>query len=241
MAASQGLEAELASIVRKLSSELGGNLHACILYGSAARGDWIAGVSDLNLLIVLEESTPPAHAAIAEALEASPFVSPFVIGLPGMQRTFRAFATKFLSIRRNYRLLHGTDVLAALSIDAAQERFLVEQALRNHRLRLVHAYISFRDDRRRFTQFIVRSRVGILVQLSEALRLNGVDVPKSHSERLPILERQMGTDASVLRDLAAIKQQKRFLRDDEVPAYHTRLYGLLTGAISWIEQQWPSP
>ena len=51
-----------------------------------------------------------------------------VLAVKEIGRSFRAFAIKFLSIRRDYRVLHGADPLQDLTIDPEHERFLCEKA-----------------------------------------------------------------------------------------------------------------
>jgi len=135
------LEATLKRAVESLQAELGENLHSCCLYGSAVRGNAIEGVSDLNLLLVLNESTSVAHEAIGRVLADFPLIDPFVLARRGLERSARAFAPKFASIRRNYRVLHGADPLAAATFDPALEKFLCEQVTRNLRLRLVYSFV----------------------------------------------------------------------------------------------------
>lgn len=136
------LEAILNDTVAALKAGLGDNLHSCCLYGSAVRGNAIDGISDLNLLIVLNTSDSAAHQAVARALEGRPQIDPFVLGRRGFERSARAFAPKFASIRRHHRVLHGADPLTELKVDESLERFLCEQALRNLRLRLVYAFVT---------------------------------------------------------------------------------------------------
>ena len=50
-------EAIVGSLISDLDQSLAGR-YSAVLYGSAARGDWVAGVSDINLLLVLEDSSP---------------------------------------------------------------------------------------------------------------------------------------------------------------------------------------
>jgi hypothetical protein len=228
-------------IVARLKEILAGNLYSCILYGSAVRGDLVADVSDANLLMVLEESTPQAHLAIIEAISGPVRVDPFIIGRRGMERSIRAFGPKFLSIRRDYCLLHGADFLADLNLDPELERFLNEQALRNQRLRLVHAFTTLRGNSRRYSQYILHTRTGVIVQLSEALRLSGVEMPHDFSDQLPIIEREMEVDATVLRDLSRLKEHFRVLSAEEITRYHADLFQLLDRAIGWIEEKWPNP
>src|SRR5882757_6395225 len=63
-----GLQKAVDDAVHALRTELGDNLHSCCLYGSAVRGNAIEGVSDINLLVILNESTSGAHEAVARAI-----------------------------------------------------------------------------------------------------------------------------------------------------------------------------
>ena len=140
--------------VEALRARLRDNIYSCIQYGSTVRGGARPGVSDINLLMVLNESTPEAHAALAKILREFPRIDPMVLAINEIERSFRAFAIKFLSIRRDYRVLHGADPLKDLVIDADHERFLCEQALRNIRLRLVNSFLRFGHDRKRFCDYL---------------------------------------------------------------------------------------
>ena len=241
----------LHAAVTALAAQLGENLHSCILYGSAVRGDFVQVVSDVNLLIVLNESTPAAHATIARAVKGKLRIDPFVIGRPGMERSFNAFALKFLSIQRNYEVLHGADVLAGLDVDPDHERFLCEQALRNVRLRLVRGYIVFGTDRERYTRFLVRWIPTIFIDLSEALRLIGTDIPHDFIDRIPILARGFNTDVTVLEKLLELKEHPphlslgadlslgRRLSAEDIERFHDQVFRLLTHAIDWMAERWP--
>jgi hypothetical protein len=231
------LEADLNQVVEALKTELGSNLSSCCLYGSAVRGNAIEGVSDLNLLIVLNESNSTAHQAIARALDGRPRIDPFVLGRPGLERSARAFATKFASIRRNYRVLHGADPLVAIKVDPELEKFLCEQAVRNLRLRLVYSFVTHRRHKG-YDRFIVRNVTGLFVQLSEALRLAGVTIPTDFAARIARFEREFKIDGQVLCDLLALKREQRRLSDAEITRWHERLFPIVDAALHWIEERW---
>ena len=91
------IQVRLDRTVDLLQKLLGENLHSCILYGSAVRGDFVPAVSDLNFLMVLNESTAEAHAAIADAVRGTLRIEPFVLGRKGLERSMRSFALKFRS------------------------------------------------------------------------------------------------------------------------------------------------
>ena len=228
----------LDQTVSALQKALGNNLHSCCLYGSTVRGDSIEGVSDINLLIVLAESTAEAHLAISRVIDENPKIDPFVLGLRGFERSVRAFAPKFLSIRRNYRVLSGADVLKDIKVDPQLERFLCEQAMRNLRLRLARAFIC-RHQTRAYGNFLVHIEKPLLLRLSEMLRLDGRDLPDEIPERIPIFSKEFGVDEQLFNDLMALKNNPRNLSDAEMIQWHERLFPAVDKALAWIETRWP--
>jgi hypothetical protein len=232
------IQQALDAAVAALTSRLGENLHSLVLYGSAAR-EGVLKPADLNLLIVLEESTPEAHAAIAQAIRGPVPVEPFVLARKLLGRSLQAFAVKFLSIRRHRKVLHGADPLADLPVSEDLARFLVEQAVRNLRLRLVHAFIVFGHDRPRYATYVIETLPAILTDLAEALRQQGTEVPDPFPARIPLFSSTFGADASILLDLLAIKAAPRALSADEVSPTHARLFRLLDAAVRWMEATWP--
>ena len=234
----------LNAAVDGLKSQLGDNLYACVVYGSAVRGDFVPVASDINLLIVLNESTPQAHADIAGVAGGKLRIDPFVIGRPGMERSLHAFAMKFLSIQRDYEVLHGVDPLAGFEINAEHQRFLCEQQLRNVRLRLVRAFIVFGGQRRRYRAFLRQWIPTVFVDVSEALRLADIEIPHDFADRVPVIASEFEVDASVLKDLLVLKESRPRRWTDGISAekvrdLHSRTFNLLTSVIQWMETRWP--
>ena len=224
----------LARVTRTLTEHLGNNLYSCCVYGSTVRGNAVPGVSNVNLLIILNQSHPAAHEAIARALEGLAQVVPFVLGREGLERSARAFAPKFASIKRNYRVLCGADPLSNLPADRDQEWFLCEQALRNLRLRMAYAFITrHRGDG--YEHFIQRSVTPIFVQVSEALRVSGTSLPKDFEQRINLMETEFKIDGQVLRDLLAFKAKPQKISPREAIAWHGRLFPVIDTVVRWIE------
>jgi hypothetical protein len=126
------------------------------------------------------------------------------------------------------------------NIDPSLERFLCEQALRNLRLRFVRAFILFGESRKRYQQFVQRHDAALFVDLSELLRLNGVEVPKEFPDRIPIMEKTFGLDGSPLRKLLVLKETTGWLASDEIQPLHAGIFAALDRAIRWLEEKWPS-
>jgi hypothetical protein len=234
-----GIKTSLARFVRTLRAQLPENLHACVIYGSAVRGGFVPDISDVNLLIVLEASSPEAHAVIGEAVRREGRIAPFVIERGQLRRTARAFAPKFQSIQRSYLVIEGPDPLAGLVFDAEVFRFLAEQELRNARLRLTRAFILWGDDPKRYTRYLVESTAMVLSAASDAVRCAGILVPHGVVERLSVVERTLGADVGVLVALLDLRRAPPSLAPTDLTQFHGQLLALIDRAIQWMEGRWP--
>jgi predicted nucleotidyltransferase len=237
---SENLEAVLKQVVAGLSEALGDNLNSCCLYGSAVRGNFDTDTSDINLLILLNQSDVHAHIALASALQKFKRIDPFVLAKRGFERSFRMFSPKFASIQRHYRVLFGADPLVSLRVKPAEEQFLTEQAFRNLRLRLVYAFVTRHHHPNAYQRFIVRNITPLFVQLSDILRLNEIEVPIEFRSRVPLIETQFKIDGSVLYDLLELKTNRKKLSDKDETVWHERLFPLIDRVLVWIEENWPS-
>ncbi len=96
--------------VERIRSAAGTNLLAVILYGSVAAGDYVADHSDVNLLCVLGDTSFPAIAALAPAVEwwgKQKHRAPLLMSAEEMRRSADVFSIEFLDMRRHYRVLWG--------------------------------------------------------------------------------------------------------------------------------------
>jgi len=228
-------------ICKQLPAVLGANLYSCVLYGSAVRGNVVPDVSDINILIVLNESTPDAHMAIADCIEGNVRIDPFIISRKGMERSFRVFAIKFRSIKRHYKVLCGADPVADFSVTDDAVRFLCEQTLRNLRLRSVHNYLRNRRNRRRYLNILLNMHTAVFTGVTEILRLEGEQVPSDYHERIPLIKRYFDADTAILEDLLTVKNKPAVWDNMDIALLHQRIFNFLNHIVLWMEQQWPAP
>jgi predicted nucleotidyltransferase len=231
------VEKLVAKLAEDLRQELGPNLSSCCLYGSAVRGNFVEGQSDINLLIVLGTSDPAAHAAVSRAIGNEALVDPFIVDRDGFARTARSFAAKFASIKANYRVIQGSDPLAGLEIDPTQERFLCEQALRNLQLRLTYAFVT-RERSKAYRRFLIRSVTPIFVRFSEVLRLEGTSVPTDFEARIPLFEEQFKTPGVVMRDLLTLKTAPDSAPKESDEWWHERVFPAVNAVVGWVQNHW---
>lgn len=226
-------------LCNKIQGVLGENLNSFVLYGSSVRGDMVPDLSDVNVLVILNHSSPEAHRAIAMIISGFPKVSPFVLSKWELPRSRRVFAVKFMSIGRFYKVLYGDDPLADFGPSQALLSFLLEQSIRNLRLRLKRDYIRFASNPARYRQVLSNQAASLFVSLSEVLRSAGIEVPSSRQKRPEIIGKVFHSDASVLADLLELRKTQKPLSENEAFEFHSRLFVLLSSALEWIKEQWP--
>lgn len=225
--------ARVEPAIAALIQELGVNLYSLIAYGSAVRGGFDAAGSDVNLLVVLDESTVDAHVVIEQIVRAAKIeIEPFVVPRREFAATAKAFAAKFLSIRRNHQVLHGADIMLSLDVEPGLERFLVEQAMRNLSLRLVHAFVTRRRHGRDYWAFAYATVSGLITEVSAVLRCCGIVMPNTHVERLPLIEQHLSVDVEVLTELLAERSKPRSHTEEATLSCHARLCAIADAAVS---------
>jgi predicted nucleotidyltransferase len=234
-------EKAVDKLCKQLPAVLGDNLFSCVLYGSAVRGNVVPSVSDINILIVLNESTPEAHMAIADCIEGNVRIDPFIITRKGMERSFKVFAIKFRSIKRHYKVLCGEDPITGFAVTDNAVKFLCEQALRNLRLRSVHNYLCNRQNRQRYLNILLNMHTAVFTDVAEILRLAGEAVPDDYGERIPVIKRYFNVDTAILEDLLVMKNNPAVWKTMDIGLLHRRIFNFLNHIVLWMEQQWPTP
>lgn len=136
------MEGKLGELVSRLQEAAGKNLESVILYGSAARGDFQPGSSDLNVLCTL------VTIAVSELHRLSPVVTwwtremkepaPLFFLTEELEKSTDVYAIESLDIKRSHRVLFGKDVVADLEIPMNLHRVEVERDLRDLLLKLRH-------------------------------------------------------------------------------------------------------
>jgi predicted nucleotidyltransferase len=181
-----------------------GQGYAAVLYGSAARGDFVPGRSDINLLLILESVAPAALRGLGPAFTAwrkgSP-QPPLVIGRAEWNRADDTFPIELADMRTAYRVLRGADPLAGLTVDRADLRRAVERELRGKLLRLRQGYAAAAGDPALLGEVASRSAPTIMVLLRAILVLLGRTVPADPLELAAAAAGAIGVDGEPLLDV----------------------------------------
>lgn len=118
---------------------------AILVYGSAARGEFLPGYSNVNLLILLEQVTQPvlqAWAGLGKPWNSEKIIAPLLLTQEDLRQSSEVFPLEFLNIRDHHVLLQGIDPFPDLPVNAARLLFQCEQELRGNLLRIRQRYVE---------------------------------------------------------------------------------------------------
>jgi predicted nucleotidyltransferase len=145
--------------------------YSAVLYGSAARGEWLPGVSDVNVIVVAEELEPPTLAALDPALEGwrkARQQPPLLVTRDEWRRASDVFPIEITDMRLAYRVERGADPLAGMAVSAADLRRALEREFRGKLLRLRQGYAAHHGDPSALGR-LARESVGTLMVLFRSL------------------------------------------------------------------------
>ncbi len=232
-----GPEKLIDEFVERMRAAAGTNLLAVILYGSVARGDYIADHSDVNLLCVLGETSFAAIATLAPAVDwwgKQKHRAPLLMSAEEMRRSADVFSIEFLDMRRHYRVLWGEDVLKTLEIPMRLHRAQVEYELREKTILLRQRLLAVASNADAKWELLLRSLPAFGTLFRHTLIALGDAGPGSKREAAAALAGKLGIDTSVFGDLLDIRERKRDRKSatvDEIFARYLKLVQEVTAAV----------
>lgn len=224
-------EEKLTEIVRRLQEAAGENLQSIVLYGSAARGDFHARKSDLNLLCVLKSAKAAELARIASVMRwwcgSMREPAPRIFTREELIRSADVFAIELFDIGAAHRVLFGEDPVADIEVPMNLHRVQVEHELRIALQTLRDHFLRSADNERQLREVYGKSISSISVLLRHFLMALGEDAPAHKSEVYKRVAELTGADAGVF-DLGLE------LRDNHPVTEISRAYGKYLEAIEIV-------
>jgi predicted nucleotidyltransferase len=178
MAAGRGHDVD--RFAERLEEACGDNLVAAVLYGSAARGTFVKGRSDLNVLIILRDASAEALRAAAPVLAdwtKAGEPPPLVFSEAEWRASTDVFPIEIEDMREAHRLLRGADVFTGLATTRADLRQELEREVRGKLLRLRTEYAAAAPSGKALGALLLGTASTFLTLLRAAIRLAGGVTP----------------------------------------------------------------
>lgn len=193
--------------------------YTAVLYGSAVRGDYVKGRSDVNLMLIAEAAGFSVLRVLGPALrrwrEAS-YEPPLLFTRAEWARATDVFPIEITDMKHGYELLRGSDPITPLTVNPADLRQALEGEFRGKLMRMRQAYATFGDEEKDLTPLALSSLSSILVLFRSMLALGACGVNGSAASAVeeaarvadfppePVLEIVRNRDAGNWRCSAAI-------------------------------------
>lgn len=206
-----GKERERAeAFARRLADAYGTDLVLVLLYGSAARGDYREGVSDLNLLVVVRELDAAAlrrGTALAREWVTERNPPPLMLSEAEWLSSADVFAIEYSDMRDAHVVLHGTDPFGAVRIHWRDLRLQTERELKSKKIQLRERYLFSADAPDELGRLLMQSFPTFLTLFRSALRLAGAEVPRDPERVIDAVAERSGLDPQPLREVLRARRE----------------------------------
>lgn len=201
-------------IAGELKGIYGSGLQSIILYGSGARGEYVAGKSDINFLVVLAED---AAGDLEKVLPRIPkwkkraVATPFFMTKSFIGSSIDVYPIEFLDMKRHYQVVYGEDVLKDLIFDGRALRLQCERELKGKLMLLRTGFLETADkaeDLGRMTAASITAFLSIFVAL---LTLKGREVPHGRRRIVEVTAETYGFDATPFLRCIDLREGKKHL------------------------------
>jgi predicted nucleotidyltransferase len=133
------MNAQAGAFTEELEQAFGPRLRSVVLHGSVARGEAVKGVSDVNLLVLLDDVDATAlrtAGPLARRWARAGNTAPLLFSWDEWVRSADAFAIEVADMKDARRVLHGEDPLADLDVSRRELRLQAERELRGKLVQL---------------------------------------------------------------------------------------------------------
>jgi predicted nucleotidyltransferase len=190
-----------------------GTGYSAVLYGSGARGDFVPGRSDINLVLVIEDLSPPVLRSLGPAFtgwRSSKLEPPLLLSRTEWSRASDAFPIEITDMRTSYQVLRGADPLSGMQVDRSDLRRALERELRGKLLRLRQAYVASAGDSDALGAVAGESAATIMVLLRALLSLLGRHVPTNPLELAAEAAAVLGIEGEHLLQVVRHRSEPRW-------------------------------
>jgi len=222
-------DARLTELVKRLKEFAASNLECVILFGSAARGDFREGHSDLNVVCILRSLSVEELGRLAGVVKwwcvEQKEPAPLFFTHEELRQAADVFAIEILDMRQGGRVLYGEDLVAKIEVPMNLHRLQIEHDLRTILLKLRHHYLRAPGNAHELAPVLRKSFSGVLALLRHTVIAFGETAPTHAQEIVARAAALTGADQSAFDALLQLRESGEF-HGDIVPAYGAYLKGL---------------
>ncbi len=222
-------ETKLAELVKRLKEFAAANLECVILYGSAARGDFREGHSDLNVVCILHSLSVEELGRIAHVVKwwcvEQKEPAPLFFTEDELKHSADVFAIEILDMKRGRRVLYGADLIAKIEVPMNLHRVQIEHDLRTTVLKLRQHYLRAPGDSNELAPVLRKSFSGVLTLLRHVVIAFGEEPPVAAHDIVARAAALTGSNLTAFAPLLKLRETGEF-HGEIVPVFGAYLKAL---------------
>jgi hypothetical protein len=227
---------------KRLASQYGDDLVSVGLYGSAARGEYREGASDLNLLVILREVDAErlrsGSALAAEWVEAGN-PPPLIFSEEEWIGSADVFPIEYSDIADAHVVLHGSDPFGEVEVRWEHLRHMCEHEIKARKLALRERYLLASGSPDEMGRLLLGSISTFVAIFRAMLRLSGSRPPAQAAEVVTVIAERAGFEPGPFHRVLEARRGTASFRpevgDEVVVGY---LAGV-TRAAEWLDRLGP--
>jgi predicted nucleotidyltransferase len=213
-----------------LKDVFGNNLLSVMLYGSYVSGDFIRGVSDVNILVLLDKPSVDQIKSLGgrkiHTVMRRHRITPLILTRSEFINSADVFPMEYADIRDRCRVLFGEDATRSLSLEKRNLRHQLEERLRGSVASLRQTLIASRGRRRALENNLKRFFGSLKALFRGMLLLKELkEIPYEGPAIVDEISRAYGIEAAPFHELLQLRSG---LRKD--------VYGVAKGVLASLEE-----
>jgi hypothetical protein len=219
------------------------SLASVLLYGSAARGEYRRGISDINLLVIVREL--PIDLLSRVAVPTREWVAggnppPLLLTEGEWRASADVFPLEYSDIRDSHVLLAGRSPFDGMRIRREDLRHQLEHELRSKKIQLREGYLVGGEAPQEVGDLLIHSFPTFLALFRGALRLAGRTVPATTAELVGAAAEMIGFDSGPLATVMSARAEGHGL-DAPLHAPLAAAYlAAVERAVAWLDRFEPA-
>jgi hypothetical protein len=215
----------LPAYAKDVKAAFGDRLEGLLIYGSAVRGEFITGRSNLNMLLLVttyDAATLKAYGPVHKRWSKEQIVVPLFLTQQDLDDTSSIFPLEFLEIQDHHRVLGGRDPFVGFHVRTHRLKDEVIQGLAGHVFRLRQRYAEGGGADDAVTILLPLSITSLIPLLRGLQRLLGTPVLTQSDAVLTDVADHLKLDLQGLHDALSLKRGQITPGPGEIPRLFDR-------------------
>jgi hypothetical protein len=233
----------LHSYVKEVKALFGEQLEGVLLYGSAVRGEFLQGRSNLNLLLLVSsyaQSLLKGYSVIHRRWSKEQIIAPLFLAEEELRSSASVFPLEYLEIQEQHRVLGGRDPFVGFRVETARVAAEVKQGLTGSLFRLRQRFVEGNATDEAALILVPLSVAGLLPLLRGIQRIQGRPILYQSDALIKDMAAHLSLDLQGLQDALLLKRGQITPGPKEIPRLFERYLqavSSLAGKVTSLTQE----